>query len=132
MPEETVLLVVRYSWMTTLFTGVADRHGSSVGKAHVVSAVQPFTKAFWSGISCRMKAKALGQYTKSAFSVTALAQVASALGAVAIGAAAIGAFFIGALAIHKLRVMDTRLERLELGNIHIRHLSVESLNTPKD
>lgn len=45
MSEEAVLLVVRYSWMTTLLTGVAGRHGSSFEKAHVVSAVQSFTRA---------------------------------------------------------------------------------------
>ena len=45
MSEEAVLLVIRYSWMTTLLTGVAGRHGSSFGKAHVVSAVQSFTRA---------------------------------------------------------------------------------------
>ena len=45
MAEEAVLLVVRYSWMTTLLAGVAGRHGSSFEKAHVVSAVQSFTRA---------------------------------------------------------------------------------------
>lgn len=45
MSEEAVLLVVRYSWMTTLLAGVAGRHGSSFGKAHLVSTVQSFTRA---------------------------------------------------------------------------------------
>lgn len=45
MYEEAVLLVVRYSWMTTLLTGVAGQHGSSFAKAHLVSAVQAFTRA---------------------------------------------------------------------------------------
>ena len=45
MFEEAVLLVVRYSWMTTLLAGVAGRHGSSFGKMHLVSTVQSFTRA---------------------------------------------------------------------------------------
>ena len=45
MSEEAVLLVVRYSWMTTLLAGVAGRHGSSFGKTHLVSTVQSFTRA---------------------------------------------------------------------------------------
>ena len=45
MAEEAVLLVVRYSWMTTLLTGVAGRHGSGFEGGHVVSAIQSFTRA---------------------------------------------------------------------------------------
>lgn len=45
MSEEAVLLVVRYSWMTTLLTGAAGLHGSGFGKAHLVSTVQSFTRA---------------------------------------------------------------------------------------
>jgi lysine-N-methylase len=45
MSEEAVLLVVQYSWMTTLLAGVAGRHGSSFGKTHLISTVQSFTRA---------------------------------------------------------------------------------------
>lgn len=45
MSEEAVLLILRYSWMTKLLTGVAGRHGSSFDKAHLVSTVQSFARA---------------------------------------------------------------------------------------
>ncbi|MEG9433729.1 flagellin lysine-N-methylase [Terriglobus sp. ADX1] len=45
MSEEAILLVVRYSWMTTLLAGVAGLHGSSFGKSRLVSTVQSFTRA---------------------------------------------------------------------------------------
>lgn len=45
MSEEAVLLIVQYSWMTTLLTGVAARHGPTFGKAHLITTVQSFTRA---------------------------------------------------------------------------------------
>ncbi len=45
MAEEAVLMVVQYSWLTTLLTGVAARHGPAFSKAHLVATVQSFTRA---------------------------------------------------------------------------------------
>ncbi len=75
--------------------------------------------------------EAMSRYVNLAFSVTALTGGAIAIGAVAIGAAAFGALAIGALAIRKLKVIDARSDNLELGSVHIRQLSVDSLNIPK-
>ena len=73
-----------------------------------------------------MKTDAISRAAKRSLSVGAMA-----VGAGAFGAAAIGALAIGALAIRRLKVMDGRLENLELGKVHIRHLSVDSLILPK-
>lgn len=43
--EEAVLLIVKYSWMTTLLTGVAALHGAAFNSSHIVTAVQAFTRA---------------------------------------------------------------------------------------
>ncbi|MGI4826592.1 MAG: flagellin lysine-N-methylase [Janthinobacterium lividum] len=45
MAEEAVLLIVQYSWMTTLLTGVAGRYGPEFGKAQIIITVQSFTRA---------------------------------------------------------------------------------------
>ena len=45
MSEEAVLLIAQYSWMTTLLTGVAARHGPTFGKTDLITTVQSFARA---------------------------------------------------------------------------------------
>lgn len=45
MSEEAVLLITQYSWMMTLLTGVAAKHGPAFGKEHLITTVQSFTRA---------------------------------------------------------------------------------------
>jgi lysine-N-methylase len=45
MFDEAILLLTQFSWLTTLLTGVAGRHGSDFNHAQVISTVQPFTRA---------------------------------------------------------------------------------------
>jgi lysine-N-methylase len=42
--DEAVLLVVQFSWMTTLMTGVAARYGPEFSRAHLITTVQSFTR----------------------------------------------------------------------------------------
>jgi hypothetical protein len=72
-----------------------------------------------------MKMMALSPAVKRSLFVGSLA-----IGAGAFGAVAIGALMIGAMAIRKLKVLDARLERVELGDVHIHRLSVDSLELP--
>ena len=45
MSEEAVLMVTQFSWMTTLLTGVAARHGAAFGKTHLIQTIQAFSRA---------------------------------------------------------------------------------------
>ena len=43
--DEAVLLLTQFSWLMTLLTGVAGRHGQAFSQAHVVTTVQSFSRA---------------------------------------------------------------------------------------
>jgi lysine-N-methylase len=45
MFDEAVLLLTQFSWLTTLLTGIAGRHGHEFSQTHVIAAVQSFTRA---------------------------------------------------------------------------------------
>ena len=45
MFDEAVLLITRFSWLTTLLTGVAGHYGDDFSSTHIITTVQSYTRA---------------------------------------------------------------------------------------